>query len=242
MPARVPPLVRRRAFERSGRGAIRQHQPLGPRRPHDRPHPTDPGSCSRRSLRTHASTAPAVKDQAASVAASAAREAKAVASEAAAEAKDVLTDVRQQLRTQAEEQSAKVASLVGDIAAQLRKMAAAGEPGPAKDIVGRRRRPGPADLAAAGRRWARPHPQRRPTARSEPARPVPRWSGAGGLRRRSGGPCRGHRRPEARRHGLERLLRQRRRGSGLGGERTPARSPPAAATAPTPAVLPTGAP
>ncbi len=56
-------------------------------------------------------------------------------SEAAAEAKDVLTDVRQQLRSQAEEQSAKVAALVGDIGTQLRKMAAAGESGPAKDIV-----------------------------------------------------------------------------------------------------------
>jgi len=83
-----------------------------------------------------ASVAPVAKDQAATVAASAAGEAKAVASEAAAEAQNVLTDVRQQLRTQAEEQSAKVASLVGDIAAQLHKMAAAGEPGPAKDIVG----------------------------------------------------------------------------------------------------------
>ena len=82
-----------------------------------------------------ASTASAAKEQATSVAASAAGEAKAVAAEAAAEAKDVLADARQQLRTQAEEQSAKVASLVGDIGGQLRTMAAAGEAGPAKDIV-----------------------------------------------------------------------------------------------------------
>ena len=90
-----------------------------------------PGGATERA----ASTAAAAKDQAASVASSAATEAKAVASEATAEAKDVLTDVRQQLRSQAEEQSAKVAALVGDIGTQLRKMAAAGETGPAKDIV-----------------------------------------------------------------------------------------------------------
>jgi hypothetical protein len=82
-----------------------------------------------------ASTAAVAKDQAASVASSAATEAKAVASEAAAEAKDALTDARQQLRRQAEEQSAKVAALVGDLGNQLRKMAAAGDSGPAKDIV-----------------------------------------------------------------------------------------------------------
>jgi hypothetical protein len=81
------------------------------------------------------STTAAAKDQAATVASTAATEAKAVASEAAAEAKDVLTDARQQLRSQAEEQSAKVAAVVGDIGAQLRKMAAAGESGPAKDVV-----------------------------------------------------------------------------------------------------------
>ena len=90
-----------------------------------------PGGATERA----ASTAAAAKDQAASVASSAATEAKAVASEATAEAKDVLIDVRQQLRSQAEEQSAKVAALVGDIGTQLRKMAAAGETGPAKDIV-----------------------------------------------------------------------------------------------------------
>lgn len=73
-------------------------------------------------------------ERAASVASSAATEAKAVASEAANEAKDVLSDARQQLRRQAEEQSAKVAALVGDIGSQLRSMAAAGD-GPAKDIV-----------------------------------------------------------------------------------------------------------
>ena len=90
-----------------------------------------PGGATERA----ATTAAAAKDQAASVASSAANEAKAVASEAATEAKDVLIDVRQQLRSQAEEQSAKVAALVGDIGTQLRKMAAAGESGPAKDIV-----------------------------------------------------------------------------------------------------------
>jgi len=90
-----------------------------------------PGGATERA----ASTAAAAKDQAASVASSAATEAKAVASEATTEAKNVLTDVRQQLRSQAEEQSGKVAALVGDISAQLQKMAAAGEPGPAKDIV-----------------------------------------------------------------------------------------------------------
>jgi uncharacterized protein YjbJ (UPF0337 family) len=82
-----------------------------------------------------ASTAAAAKEQAGSVAASAATEAKGVASEAATEAKNVLADARKQLRSQAEEQSAKVAAVAGDIAAQLRRMAAAGESGPAKDIV-----------------------------------------------------------------------------------------------------------
>jgi hypothetical protein len=81
------------------------------------------------------STAAAAKDQVASVASTAATEAKAVASEAATEAKDVLADARQQLRSQAEEQSAKVAAVVGDIGAQLQKMAAAGESGPARDVV-----------------------------------------------------------------------------------------------------------
>ena len=81
------------------------------------------------------SAASAAKDQAASVASSAASEAKAVASEAAAEAKDVLADARQQLRSQAEEQSAKLAALVGDIGSQLRRMAASGESGPARDLV-----------------------------------------------------------------------------------------------------------
>jgi hypothetical protein len=74
-------------------------------------------------------------DRSASVASSAATEAKAVASEAASEAKDVLTDARQQLRQQAEEQSAKVASVIGELGDQLRRMAAAGESGPARDIV-----------------------------------------------------------------------------------------------------------
>jgi hypothetical protein len=77
----------------------------------------------------------ATEEQAASVASSAATEVKGVASDAAAEAKDVLADARKQLRSQAEEQSAKVATLVGDIGTQLRRMAAAGESGPAKDIV-----------------------------------------------------------------------------------------------------------
>jgi hypothetical protein len=81
------------------------------------------------------STTTAAKEQAAQVASSAAAEAKTVASDAASEAKDVIADARQQLRSQAEEQSAKVAALVGDIGTQLRKMAAAGESGPAKDIV-----------------------------------------------------------------------------------------------------------
>jgi hypothetical protein len=80
------------------------------------------------------STATTAKEPA-SVASSAAAEAKAVASEAKAEAKDVLADARHQLRSQAEEQSAKLATVVADIGAQLRKMAAAGETGPAKDIV-----------------------------------------------------------------------------------------------------------
>jgi hypothetical protein len=82
-----------------------------------------------------ASTAATAKDQATSVASSAADEAKAVAAEAKAEAKNLVEDARQQLRTQADEQSAKVAALVGDIAGQLRRMADAGESGTARDLV-----------------------------------------------------------------------------------------------------------
>ena len=47
-------------------------------------------------------------------------QAKVVAAEAGAEAKDVLADVRQQLRAQANEQSDKIAALMGDIGTQLR--------------------------------------------------------------------------------------------------------------------------
>ena len=134
-----------------------------------------PGGATERA----ASTAVAAKDQAASVASSAATEAKAVASEAATEAKDVLIDVRQQLRSQAEEQSAKVAALVGDIGTQLRKMAAAGESGPAKDIVAGVADQADADVAAAWRRRARPHPRAMPGGSRGTGRacssPVPPW-------------------------------------------------------------------
>ena len=81
------------------------------------------------------STTAAAKDQAASVASSAASEAKSVASDAAAEAKYALSDARQQLRGQAEEQSAKVASTLGDLGGQLRRMAEAGESGTARDVI-----------------------------------------------------------------------------------------------------------
>jgi hypothetical protein len=79
--------------------------------------------------------ASSAKESAASVAASAADQAKVVASEAGAEAKDILADARQQLRTQANEQSDKLAALIGDIGTQLRTMAAAGDTGMAKDLV-----------------------------------------------------------------------------------------------------------
>ena len=82
-----------------------------------------------------ASVAASAKDQAAGVASTTADQAKVVASAAAAEAKDVLADARQQLRAQADEQAAKVASLIGEIGGQLRTMANAGDTGPAKDIV-----------------------------------------------------------------------------------------------------------
>ena len=134
-----------------------------------------PGGATERA----ASTAAAAKDQAASVASSAATEAKAVASEAAAEAKDVLTDARQQLRSQAEEQSAKVAALVGDIGTQLRKMAAAGESGPAKDIVASVADQAEQMSQRLGRRRARPHPRAMPDGSLGTGRacssPVPPW-------------------------------------------------------------------
>jgi hypothetical protein len=82
-----------------------------------------------------ASVAATAKDQAAIVASTAADQARAVASEAAAEAKDVFADARQQLRAQADEQSTKLASLIGDIGGQLRTMARAGDSGPAKDVI-----------------------------------------------------------------------------------------------------------
>jgi hypothetical protein len=82
-----------------------------------------------------ASVAATAKDQAANVASTAVDQAKAVTSEAASEAKDVFADARQQLRAQADEQSAKVASLIGDIGGQLHKMASAGDAGPAKDVI-----------------------------------------------------------------------------------------------------------
>jgi len=82
-----------------------------------------------------ANVAATAKDQATAVASTVAEEAKTVASEAAGEAKDLFADARQQLRAQADEQSEKVASLVGDIGTQLRTMAAAGDAGVAKDLV-----------------------------------------------------------------------------------------------------------
>ena len=97
---------------------------------------TEPNQASARVGATGSTpTASGAQQQAGSVASSASTEAKAVASEAAAEAKNLLADTRQQLRAQADEQSAKVASMVGDIANQLQRMAAAGEPGPAKDVL-----------------------------------------------------------------------------------------------------------
>ena len=75
------------------------------------------------------------KDQAVNVAATAADEAKAVASEAAGEVKDLFADTREQLRSQANEQSNKIAALLGDIGGQLRKMADAGDTGMAKDVI-----------------------------------------------------------------------------------------------------------
>jgi hypothetical protein len=81
------------------------------------------------------SVAASAKEQAASVASTAVDEARAVAGQAASEARDVLADARYQLRTQADEQATKVASLVGDIGGQLRTMADAGQSGPARDLV-----------------------------------------------------------------------------------------------------------
>lgn len=80
-------------------------------------------------------TATTAKEQAASVAQTAASEAQALRSQAAGEAKDLLTEARSQLRAQASDQSDRVASLLGDVSTQLRKMADAGEPGMARDVV-----------------------------------------------------------------------------------------------------------
>jgi len=103
--------------------------------PTTEPTAADPAAVASTAKDQAAHVAATAKDQASTVASTAAEQAKVVASEAASEAKDLFADARQQLRVQADEQSAKVASLVGDIGGQLRTMAAAGEAGPAKDIV-----------------------------------------------------------------------------------------------------------
>jgi len=85
---------------------------------------------------TGASREQQAKEKAADVASTAAGQAKTVAADAASEAKNLLGDARQQLRTQADEQSQKVASALGDLSTQFRQMAS-GSPGPgvARDLV-----------------------------------------------------------------------------------------------------------
>jgi polyhydroxyalkanoate synthesis regulator phasin len=82
-----------------------------------------------------AGVASATKEHAASVASTAVDEAKQVASEATAEAKHVVDDARHELRVQAEEQSARLASAISDVGAQLHRMAAAGDPGTTQHLV-----------------------------------------------------------------------------------------------------------
>ena len=82
-----------------------------------------------------ADVASSAKEHASEVAATATDQAKTVAAEAAAEAKNLFADARQQLRSQADEQSQKVASALSELGAQLRQMADGGGSGVAKDLV-----------------------------------------------------------------------------------------------------------
>jgi hypothetical protein len=75
------------------------------------------------------------KEQATNVASSVADHAREVGAEAAGQAKDLLSDAKGQLRSQAQDQSARVATLLGELSDQMRSMADAGEPGAARDIV-----------------------------------------------------------------------------------------------------------
>jgi len=80
------------------------------------------------------SVASTATEQAKTVASTAVDEAKTVGAQAATEAKDLLADARQQLRTQASEQSDRLAEAVRQVGEQLRTMAGAGD-GLARDVV-----------------------------------------------------------------------------------------------------------
>ena len=75
------------------------------------------------------------KEQVSNVASSVTDHAREVGAEAAEQARDLVSDTRRELRAQAQEQSARVATLLGELSDQMKSMADAGEPGAARDIV-----------------------------------------------------------------------------------------------------------
>ena len=75
------------------------------------------------------------KEQASNVASSVTDHAREVGAEAAEQARDLMSETRRELRAQAQDQSARVATLLGELSDQMRSMADAGEPGTARDVV-----------------------------------------------------------------------------------------------------------